>query len=369
MRLNRNFTVIFVGTALACGGDDLEPKVVTQYSAIVEANYADALAKATALDVAIKAFTAAPSAATLAAAKTAWNAARTPYVQSEAYRFYDGPIDDAVTGPEGRINAWPMDEVFIDYVAGSSVSAGIIGGTEPITRALLVSKNEQGGEKNIATGFHAIEFLLWGQDFDVAGPGQRPFADYTTELNAARRKTYLETVSALLVADLTQVHDAWAPGAAYPTALSAGSTNDALQKILTGMGSLSGAELSGERMTVALDNRDQEDEHSCFSDTTHLDILNDAISVQNVWFGKYGSNDGPGIDELVTAKDADLSARVTASMAASITAIQAIPAPFDQAIVSEAGRVKVKAAIDALKAETNLIAEVATTLGVTLNLE
>ncbi len=371
LRLNVIFSLS--GLAAACGDDAVDASaVVTQYAAIVRASYGDTVAKATELDTAIRALTAAPSDATLAAAKTAWIASRIPYAETEAYRFYDGPIDDAETGPEGRINSWPLDEVFIDYVDGSTLGAGIIGSTEPITRELLIAKNELGGEKNIATGYHAIEFLLWGQDHDVGGPGQRPFTDYSTETNAARRKQYLETVSALLVADLTSVRDAWIEGAAYPTALLAEPSTSSLQKILTGMGSLAGAELSGERMTVAYDNKDQEDEHSCFSDNTVADLTHNAISIQNVWLGKYGTNDGPGVDDLVRARDPALADRLTSELAEAVTAVGAIPQPFDQAIMgadSAPGRVKVKAAIDALKKAAGTIVEAATALGVTLNLE
>ncbi len=56
-------------------------------------------------------------------------------------------------------------------------------------------------------------------------------------------------------------------------------------------------------------------------------------------------------------------------LAASISAIEAIPVPFDQAITNEAGRAKVTAAIDALKAQTETTVEIATLLGIEINLE
>ena len=46
------------------------------------------------------------------------------YSPTEVFRFYGGPIDDD-NGPEGLLNAWPLDEVFIDYVLGNP-DAGII---------------------------------------------------------------------------------------------------------------------------------------------------------------------------------------------------------------------------------------------------
>lgn len=369
--------LIILATSLlvapACGGalDDAEP-TIARYVTLVRASYGASVSSAEAMSSAITAFVAAPSEATLGVARTAWLAARTPYGETEAFRFYEGPIDDADTGVEGQINAWPLDEVYIDYVQGST-RAGIVNDPSvTLTVDTLVAKNELGGEKNIATGWHALEFLLWGQDLSTTGPGARPATDYTTEPSAERRKTYLTLVNGLLLDDLRSVRDAWADGAAYPAAMLAEEPAAALQKILTGVGSLAGAELSGERMTVAYDNKDQEDEHSCFSDNTHADLVANTRGIQNVWLGKLGADDGVGLDELVAARDEALATRITGELAAALAALEAIPQPFDQALSGSddaPGRVKVKAAIDALKKVATSLGEVATLLGITLNLE
>ncbi|MGE0401994.1 MAG: imelysin family protein [Kofleriaceae bacterium] len=365
-----------VVTQTACGDDggesiDAAP-VNAAYAANVYASYSDTLSKAQTLKTAVDAFLAAPSQTTLDAAKTAWIAAREPYGQTEVYRFYDGPIDNPEDGPEGQLNAWPLDEVFIDYVQGMP-GAGIINNTNAfptIDKQVIAEQNENGGEANISAGYHAIEFLLWGQDLSETGPGMRPFTDYTTLANFERRKQYLAAVTELLVDDLTAVTEAWAPDAEnYRADFEAGGTAS-VQKMLLGMGSLSGAELSGERMTVALDNRDQEDEHSCFSDNTHRDLRGNAVGIQNVYLGKYGSTDGQGIEDLVRAKDSALADRLTSEIAASIAAIEAIPTPFDRAIVDDAGgRAKVMAAIAALQTQTETTVEAAELLGITINLE
>ena len=98
--------------------------VATHYAALVHANYSDTLAAAQDMQAAIKAFVAAPSADGLAAARKAWLGAREFYGQTEAFRFYGGPIDDD-KGPEGQINAWPLDEAYVDYVQGKP-KAGLI---------------------------------------------------------------------------------------------------------------------------------------------------------------------------------------------------------------------------------------------------
>ncbi len=369
--------LIAAAVAGACGGDGDElagaPPVVDGYIAIVRASYADSIQTATALRAAIDMFVASPSPASLESARTAWKVAREPYGQTEVYRFYDGPIDHPDTGPEGRINAWPLDEVYIDYVAGSPMG-GIINAPAmfpTITKSLIADRNEQGAEENISSGYHAIEFLLWGQDLSATGPGARPHTDYVaggTAPNAERRGQYLRLAAELLLDDLGDVADAWAAGAPYEAELRA-EPKEALRRMLQGMGSLSGAELAGERMTVALDNRDQEDEHSCFSDNTHRDIRGNALAIENVYLGRYGTIDGPGLDTLVAARDPALDARMKEQLAASLAAIEAIPVPFDQAILDDAGRANVLAAVRALQDQTETLVEIATLLGIQINLE
>ncbi len=373
-------------TARAVTAAEAAP-VIAQYARGALSLYGQSHRGALAMQSAIDAMLAAPTAQTLTAARQAWLAAREPYGETEVFRFYGGPIDDEGAGNvEGRINAWPMDEGYVDYVMGAPTS-GIINNPAmlpTLTREALVGLNEQGGETNIATGWHAVEFLLWGQDLRADGPGDRPATDFATSrgtaMNPDRRRQYLTLITAQLVADLDTVRAAWTTDdpANYAARFTGRATRDALSptqalaNILTGMGSLSGAELAGERMTVAYEERDPEDEHSCFSDNTHNDILRNALGVENVYLGRYGADDGPGLDDLVRARDPALDTRMRAAFANSLTAIRAIPTPFDQAITGgddAEGRLRVRAAIDALRAQTRVIEEIAAALRVPLQLE
>ena len=200
---------------LAGPSDDDAQAVVDHYAAGVHAAYEASLESATELDAAIDAFLADPTDETLEAAKQAWLTARDDYGLTEAFRFYGGPIDNETDGPEGLINAWPLDEAYIDYVEGDP-AAGVVNDPDTyptIDAELITSLNEQGGEANISTGWHAIEFLLWGQDLSTDGPGERPVTDYTTADNADRRGTYLAVTSDLLLEHLTGLVEAWAPDA------------------------------------------------------------------------------------------------------------------------------------------------------------
>ena len=345
--------------------------VATHYANLVHANYTDTLAAAQEMQAAIASFVSAPSADGLGAARKAWLAAREFYGQTETFRFYGGPIDDE-KGPEGQINAWPLDEAYVDYVQGKPKSGLINDAKFRITKANLARFNERGGEENISSGWHAVEFLLWGQDLSESGPGNRSFEDFVDGKtpNADRRRQFLTVATALLVDDLAAVTKAWAPGQKNYRARFEKGGRESVRKIIVGLGSLSRGELAGERMEVALNSQDQEDEHSCFSDNTHRDIVTNALGMQNVWLGQYKKRDGsmlqgPGVRDLVAAKKADLAEKTTAQLAASLAAAESIPAPFDRAIgKGTAGRPAVEKTIASLVEQSRLLVESASAVGI-----
>lgn len=347
--------------------------VVQHYSTLVYANYSDTIAAAQQMQKAIHAFLAKPSHATQNAARKAWLDAREFYGQTEAFRFYDGPIDNA-DGPEGQINAWPMDESYVDYVVGDD-NAGLINNRKlPITKERLAALNEHDGEENISTGWHAIEFMLWGQDLDDHGPGARPYTDFVDgkKPNADRRRAYLKVVTELLLDDLQSVADQWKPGVKnnFRAAFDQGG-DESLRKVFIGLGSLSRGELAGERLEVAMASRDQEDEHSCFSDNTHRDAVTNAQGIQNVWLGHYQRRNGtvlqgPGLRDWVAAQDPVIAEKTSLQIAKSVASAQAIPAPFDQAIQGardSAGRAKIQATIDSLTQQSKDLVDAAKAVG------
>lgn len=347
--------------------------MLKHYGAQVFATYGDTLQASLSLQAAVKALVSAPSNETLDAARKAWLQAREFYGQTEAFRFYGGPIDDD-KGPEGRLNAWPMDEAYVDYVKDKPDAGLINNRKQVISRQNLARMNERGGEENIATGWHAIEFLLWGQDFNADGPGARPFEDYVDgkRPNADRRRQYLSVVTELLVTDLRFLVAAWKPGAGnYRSRFEKGGI-ESVRKIILGLGSLSRGELAGERMEVALNTQDQEDEHSCFSDNTHRDIVNNALGIENVWLGRYLRRDGStmqgaSLRDLVAARDAAVATQVSRQMEMSVAAARAIKPPFDQAIIGgkdAPGRLQVQATIDSLVQQSKDLTQAASVLGI-----
>ena len=397
--LARTFTIALATAAPIIGANHAAlaetpaPEAVLKtYSDIALAGYQDALAKAKELDEATDALIADPSEATLKAAREAWRASRPAYQQTEAFRFGNPVVDDW----EGRVNAWPLDEGLIDYVDNSYGSESdentlytanvianesiTIGGetidVSTITPELLQDKLQEAGgiEANVATGYHAIEFLLWGQDLHgtEAGAGERPFTDYAkgeacTGGHCDRRGQYLGAATDLLVADLQEMVGNWQDDGAARKALLDDPTKG-LSAILTGMGSLSYGELAGERMKLGLLLHDPEEEHDCFSDNTHVSHLNDVLGIRNVYTGKYERVDGtmiegPAIADLVAAKAPDIDKEIRADLDDSVGKFDAIAKAaengeaYDQQIGegNDEGNARVQAGIDALVTQTRAI--------------
>ncbi|MDO8360926.1 MAG: imelysin family protein [Devosia sp.] len=387
MRIMR-LSVVLGACALAMPALAAEPApeaILATYADIARAGYSDSLTGAETLGAAIDAFLAAPTEATLKAARDAYVDARVPYQQTEAYRFGNPIVDDW----EGRVNAWPLDEGLIDYVDASygtesdenglytaNVIANpsiVIDGSEvdasKLTPDFLSGTLQEAGgiEANVATGYHAIEFLLWGQDTHGtgAGAGERPATDYDlkacTNGHCDRRAEYLKSASDLLVTDLEEMVGKWGAGGAARVALE----DLGISAILTGMGSLSYGELAGQRMKLGLLVHDPEEEHECFSDTTYLVYRNDAIGVRNVYLGSYARTDGsvvngPSMSELVAAQDPALDAELRGLLDGTMAKFDLIKVrgdtveKYDQMIGegNTEGNAVVQAAIDALVAQT-----------------
>ncbi|PML77030.1 imelysin family protein [Enterovibrio norvegicus] len=378
--------------------------VVENYADIAHATFSDALVTSKQLDSAIDALIAKPSEKTLNEARQAWLVSRVPYQQSEVFRFGNAVVDDW----EGQLNAWPLDEGLIDYVAQDyQYELGNVGavanivsnsslkmGSETldvnvITPDLLASLNELGGsEANVATGYHAIEFLLWGQDLNGTNPGagERPYTDFAsgdacTNGNCDRRADYLKAASELLITDLTWMEGQWSATQAdnYRAALLNDSAQNGLRKMLFGMGSLSLGELAGERMKVALEANSTEDEHDCFSDNTHNSHFYNEQGIYNVMTGTYQRLDGeklsgPSVLELVKASDPNAAAMIKTDFDNArsevfklVESAEKNNVYFDQLIAADnaEGNALVNGAIAALVQQTRSIEQAAGAIGIT----
>ena len=374
--------------------------VLSTYADIALAGYEDSLTTARALDAAIDGLVAVPDEANLDAARAAWIAARAPYQQTEVYRFGNAIVDDW----EGKVNAWPLDEGLIDYVDASYgadsdenalYTVNIVANPQLVVNGNAVDASAitpmllsdtlheaEGVEANVATGYHAIEFLLWGQDLQGtgAGAGTRPASDFDTHDctggNCDRRAEYLQAASKLLVSDLEEMVANWGPEGAGRAALLE-EPDAGLAAILTGMGSLSYGELAGERMKLGLLLHDPEEEHDCFSDNTHNSHYYDQIGIRNVYSGHYRRVDGstvtgPAIADLVAAAEPSVDEELRAKLDRTVGAMAALRSraesieAYDQMLGegNEHGNAVVQAAIDALVDQTQSIERAVAALGI-----
>lgn len=356
---------------------EIATKVVSDYSKHVYNSYVELLKANKDLQLKVLEFTKKPSLETQTAAKNAWIAARKIYSPTEAFRFYGGTIDDAETGPEGMMNAWPLDEAYIDYVK-ENANAGIINNVAlypKITKEVLVSLNEKDGEKNISTGYHAIEFLLWGQDFSLKSQGTRGFEDYTTaKPNADRRATYINLLADLLVEHTQTLVNGWDPAIKgnYVEKFMKEPKKEAVQKIFLGLGTLSMDEMSGERMTVPLEKNDQENEQNCFSDTTVDDLVANQTGVMNVYAGNYQGFSGTGLNEFVRAIDAKEEKKLQSQLDKTLSMYKRITIPFDNVIMEKKnGPLKklTNQIIDSLQVQAKLMAKSISHVGMDINIE
>jgi putative iron-regulated protein len=312
---------------------------------------------------------------------------------------------------EGKVNAWPLDEGLIDYVDDQAygadesnpyAKANVIANAKlraggknidatRITPALLADKLHEAGkvEANVATGYHAIEFLLWGQDLNGTDPGagDRKATDFSTadctNGHCDRRAQYLKVATDLLVSDLEEMARDWgAKGKARASIAKAGE-KDGIARMLTGLGSLSYGELAGERMKLGLMLHDPEEEHDCFSDNTHNSHYYDQVGMMNVYTGQYRRIDGstvggPSLSQYVAAKAPEADAKVKAGMNETLQAFQVMKETadsgkmaYDQMIGSDSpdGNRIVSAAIDRLVAQKQALEGVVTALNLKIEIE
>ena len=359
-------------TAYALGSTDAnafkyeaKPQI-DAYIDLVFTSYKKTVEDAKLMQQAIDAFLGSPSDATLAAARKAWIDARPAYLKTEAFRFYDGPIDKV----EGEINSWPMNEAYIDYVEGKP-DAGII--NDPKFKLEVVgleAVNQKQDEADVTTGWHAIEFLLWGQDLSATGPGNRPYTDYIAgQGNNDRRREYLKLVTDQLVVEFQELQEAWELEEAnsYANKLKAMPEREVIGRMVNGMAILAGFEFMSERLAVALDSGDQEDEHSCFSDNTKRDFIYDLAGIKQVWTGDSEGKTRSGLDELVRSQDAAMADHIDGLLADTEAKIAALGDPWDQVLAKPKGspeRNAAEAVVTALQTLGSSLKDAGNKLGV-----
>lgn len=401
-------SAIFVALVVSgCAGTKApsQADVLTNYANIAAAMYGDAIAKAEDLQAAVDKLVAEPTDSNLQAARAAWVASRPVYQQTEVFRFGNPEVDNL----EGLVNAWPLDEGLIDYVDASYgdssdsnpfYTLNVIAHAElqlgadkvdasVINKELLQSLQEVGeNEANVAIGYHAIEFLLWGQDLNGTGPGagNRPASDFDTANctngNCDRRAAYLQAATGLLIDDLHQLEAIWVDGGAARSRVLA-DEKAGIAGILTGLGSLSYGELAGERTKLGLMLHDPEEEHDCFSDNTHNSHYYDQAGMVAVYNGSYKKLDGTvvsggSVKDLIAAKDKAVNDRIVAAMSEATGAMTVLKETADSGKMAydqmlgegnAEGNQIIENVVDTLVAQARAVEAGVAALGLTISVE
>ena len=303
---------------------DASPMLSDFANTVVLATYTDLDSKAGALLAAVKTLEATPTQANLEKAQQAWKAARTPWEKSEAFLF--GPVD--TQGLDPALDTWPVNQVDLQ---------AILDGKDDLTVDYVGRLDDE------KKGFHTIEFLLFREG------NQRKASDITE-----RELEYLVSATENLKASTEQLKLAWAPtGENFSnTVATAGkegnsvytSQSAGVQEIINGMDVIAD-EVGTGKIADPYKEKNTTLVESQFSFNSIADFQDNIRGIQNVYMGKF-IQDGVGLNEFVSSKDAELDTRFQTEVQAAIDAIGAIPNPFRDAITT--GRPSVQAAIDAV---------------------
>jgi putative iron-regulated protein len=177
----------------------------------------------------------------------------------------------------------------------------------------------------------------------------------------------------MLVDHLAMVHAEWTATGEYRSSFIA-DEQVAFGKILTGMIILSGFETGGERLQAALDSGDREDEHSCFSDNTHRDMIQDIQGIMNVWKGSYTRTNGTevngvGIYDVVKAANSELAGRLDTQITESLRLANALVVPFENEILPGSdGNARVMALVLSLQNQEAILFDVFDLFGLSVEL-
>jgi uncharacterized iron-regulated protein len=249
------------------------------------------------------------------AVKGAWQNTRAPWEKSEGFLY--GPVD--TDGIDPAIDSWPVDVNAINNILDSE---------NAITSTLLESNNE-------ARGFHTIEYFVWGLD------GDKTASDLTT-----REIEYLKAAAQNLELQTQDLYFGWLAGQGNFAAnfIDAGQSGSiyvsqkaALQEIVEGL-SIIADEVANGKIEEPLNGNNggakPEAEESRFSNNSKLDFANNIRSIQNIYLGDYNGISGKGITDIVQLTNPNLDAQIKTAISTAISAIEAIPGTFTEAIVN-----------------------------------
>jgi putative iron-regulated protein len=284
--------------------------------------------------------------------RVTWKAFYNEFLLLSPYRYYSGGLDAGFEENQNYLDLSGINYSYIDYTVNQP-NAGIIKDSinyPEINQVGMLAWNQEGGEKNIALGFHVLEFLLWGEDLSATGPGMRTNNDYSkinTE-NERRMKYFLDASKYLnkMIGDISL-------DAKYENNLLAMSEDEALNEILSGYMKFLKDDLIASTLLKPLESQDPKDELSDFSDNT---LSNIKSKINGLLYALDGSELFLGSSEswyfmidFISDVDDESAQEIMASLTKASGLISQINVDFDQAIQNAFSRERLYEVVSELK--------------------
>jgi putative iron-regulated protein len=308
-----SIAILFVScTQTTTTSQSEENKVLTNISKnVILAIYSDVNTQAQDLLAKVQMLCSSRSQANFDAAKTSWITARKPFEMAEAFEY--GPLE--FNDLQKKLDFHPFSESEFDSLMASSV---------PLTADYIATLPYD------VRGFHAIEYVLWGETAWNGG-AVKTFADITP-----RECEYLVAVATDFALQAKNLYEAWAPEHGnYVVHFTNPNSSDsvyknekaALQEIMDGLVTRS-QELGDELLSGPYHSHDPRQQESLYSNNSNNDFSDITKGMQSVYTGSYGTSSGEGLSHLVSAKDPVLDASVRQQLTDCITKINAMTPDF-----------------------------------------
>ncbi len=253
--------------------------LTTYYLSLASQQFKTTCSNAEQLQASVQLFLTAPSKKTLKETRQHWLSSHNSYIASKLFRTLNikhpeldhSQIDPVKHSLTIRIDQSPMLPGYLDAVKGYPQS-GYVFSPLPIDAETLNNEHQFSDTLYVTLGFHAIEFLLWGEGNEQA----RTSSDYATltnikenpELPQARRSQLLSLTTQLLSDDLqTQCKEWTNTEGYYPSKLSEKPEEEQNEYIVTSIEQLlSDIQINRAQIKSATEH------HSAFAQSDEQDL-------------------------------------------------------------------------------------------------
>ena len=272
----------------------------------------------------VESFLQQPSAEQLGALRESWLAAHNSYEATVLHRFFADQILDepqalALFELQYQLDHWPILPGYIDYV-GDYPESGIVNDmTVPLEAAVMRERHGEFYINEASTGFHVLEFMLWGEHGD--GSEQRPYTDYLpatalspeqqadglqlSQLSPNRRRAFLALNAALLEEDFQALVNTWSANSVnYRAGVDATAAEELLLDLLNAITGMLSDELLVRTLYPMLNGEFEESLPSVFSTTSPATVSAQLAGLETL-LQESASENGTNLDAMLSALSDD----------------------------------------------------------------